>query len=58
MEEIAMNTYNNPNDVWSHTGYDPYRGMNDDERMKAGCFQMAAFIITLIGLLAVFAIFH
>lgn len=50
--------YNNPNDVWSHTGYDPYRGMNDDERMKAGCFQMAAFIITLIGLLAVFAIFH
>ena len=44
--------YNNPNDVWRHTGYDPYRGINDDERMKVGCFQMLAFLIILLALLS------
>lgn len=39
-----MMDYNNPNDPWMHTGYDPYKGMSDEERMKAGCLQMAGFI--------------
>ena len=38
--------YHNPNDYWK--GYDPYKGMTDGERMKAGCLQGAAFIITII----------
>ena len=38
--------YNNPNDYWQ--GHNPYKGMNDDELMKAGCLQGAAFIITII----------
>ena len=44
--------YNNPNAPWFNTGYDPYKGLNDEERLKAGCFQMVAFIVMLIvGLL-------
>ena len=44
--------YNNPNDMWRNNGYDPYRGMSDEERLKAGCFQMVAFFVMLIiGLL-------
>jgi hypothetical protein len=34
------------------TGYDPYKGMSDRERLKAGCLQGASFFILLIlGLL-------
>ena len=43
--------YNNPNDFWTH-GYDPYKGMSDDERMKTGCLQMASYLVMIfIGLL-------
>lgn len=41
--------YNNPNDPWM---YDPYKGLDDDERMKAGCLQMASYLVMIfIGLL-------
>ncbi len=41
--------YNNPNDPWM---YDPYKGLNDDERMKAGCLQLASYLVMIfIGLL-------
>ena len=41
--------YNNPNDPWM---YDPYKGLDDDERMKAGCLQLVSYLIMiLIGLL-------
>ena len=40
--------YNNPNDYWPQTGYGPYKGMTDDERMKAGCLQV---ITTVIGII-------
>ena len=40
--------YNNPNDPWINTGYDPYKGMNDDERMKAGCLQLAGILGAII----------
>jgi hypothetical protein len=36
--------YINPNDYWRHQDYDPYNGMNDEERLKAGCWQMVVFI--------------
>ena len=41
---MNMMDYNNPNDPWMHTGYDPYKGMNDDDRMLAGCLQAAGVI--------------
>ena len=41
--------YNNPNDPWM---YDPYKGLDDDERMKAGCLQLALYLVMIfIGLL-------
>ena len=40
--------YHNPNDNWMQTGYDPYKGMNDVDRMTAGCLQGAAFIVAFI----------
>lgn len=49
--------YNNPNEMWRHNGYDPYNGMSDNERMKAGCMQAVAFIVMLIVALALCALF-
>lgn len=44
--------YNNPNDPWFNTGYDPYKGLNEKERIKVGCLQGAAFVVLIImGLL-------
>lgn len=40
--------YNDPNDMWRHNGYDPYKGMSDDERMKAGCLQLASYIVMIL----------
>lgn len=40
--------YNDPNEMWRHNGYDPYKGMSDEERMKAGCLQGAAYFLALI----------
>ena len=49
--------YNNPNDMWRHNGYDPYKGLSDKERMKAGCFQLLAFFVILMIGLALCALF-
>lgn len=43
-----MTEYTNPNEPWMRTGYDPYKGMSDRERLKAGCLQGASFFILLI----------
>jgi hypothetical protein len=44
--------YNNPNEMWRHNGYDPYKGLSDKERMMAGCLHvfilMGAFIVALL----------
>lgn len=40
--------YNNPNDYWSQTGYDPYKGMTEEERIKAGIKQVIGTVIGLI----------
>lgn len=39
-----MMDYNNPNDPWMNTGYDPYKYLDDDDRMLAGCLQAAGVI--------------
>lgn len=46
--------YHNPNDNW---GYDPYKGMNDDERVAAGCMQVAAYILTALLAIVICAMF-
>lgn len=49
--------YNNPNEMWRHNGYDPYKGMNEKERMMAGCMQAVAFIVMLIVGITLCALF-
>jgi len=47
-----MVDYSNPNEPWFNTGYDPYKGMNEKERIKVGCLQGASLIVFIImGLL-------
>lgn len=54
---MSMIDYSDPNEVWRQTGYDPYKGMTDDERMKAGCLQVIAFFATLFIMMLLLAIF-
>lgn len=49
--------YNNHNDMWRHNGYDPYKGMNDEERMKAGCLQLTGIVGAIIVALLICALF-
>ena len=49
---MIMMDFTNPNDFWMHPDNDPYKGMSDDERMKAGCLQLASYIVMILfGLL-------
>jgi len=48
--------YTNPNEFWQHNGYDPYKGLSDDDRMKVGCFQGLAFFLMLFLGLAICAL--
>lgn len=51
-----MTDYTNPNDPWMQTGYDPFKGMSEDERMKAGCLQAVGFILMIVLGLALCAL--
>lgn len=43
-------------DPYSLTSYDPHKGMTDEERLKAGCMQVVAYIVMLIVGLALCAL--
>lgn len=51
-----MTDYTNPNDPWMQTGYDPYKGLSEDERMKAGCLQAVVFVLMIVLGLALCAL--
>lgn len=36
--------YTNPNQYWMNNLRDPYKGMGDNERVKAGCLQLASMM--------------
>lgn len=40
--------YNNPNDMWRNNGYDPYKGLSDEERIAAAILRI---VYTCLGLL-------
>ena len=50
--------YNDPNEMWRHNGYDPYTGMSDEERMKAGCLQLVSIVCAVILALLICALFN
>ena len=54
---MFMMDYTNPNDFWTHPDCDPYKGMSDDERMKAGCLQSLFYLVAVGIAFAVCALF-
>ena len=48
--------YSNPNNMWRNNGYDPYKGMSDEERMKAGCLQLVGIVGAIIVALLICAL--
>lgn len=48
--------YNDPNEMWRNNDYDPYKGLNDDERLKAGCFQLITIVCSIIAAIAICAL--
>ena len=53
---MIMN-YTNPDEFWRHNDYDPYRGLSDEERMKAGCLQLVGIVCAIIVALMICALF-
>lgn len=49
--------YTNPDEFWRHNDYDPYSGLSDEERMKAGCLQLAGIVGAIIVALLICALF-
>ena len=52
-----MTDYTNPNDPWMQTGYDPYKGMSDNERIKAARLQLLIMVGAFIAALLICALF-
>lgn len=49
--------YYNPNDYWTETGYDPYKGMTDNERLWAVCVHVVGYIMAIVIMLLLCALF-
>lgn len=52
-----MDEYYNPYDYWPQTGYDPYKGMTDNERLWAACVHVAGYIMAIGIMLLLCALF-
>lgn len=48
-----MMEYNNPNEIWRHTGYDPYKGLSMKERQQAGCIHGLIFVAAVLVLIVI-----
>jgi hypothetical protein len=46
----------NPNEPWLDTDYDPYKGMDDQDRMLAGCLHIVIFIVGMMVMLVIAAL--
>lgn len=46
----------NQNEPWLDTDYDPYEGMDDHERMRAGCLHFIIFIASMMVMLIIAAL--
>ena len=53
-----MMDYNNPNDPWMHTGFDPYKGMSIKKRQQAGCIHGLIFIAAVVVIIIIAALCH
>jgi hypothetical protein len=46
----------NPNEPWLDMDYDPYKGMDDQDRMLAGCLHIVIFIVGMMVMLVIAAL--
>ena len=44
-----MMEYFNPNDYWKHTGYDPFKDMDDDSRLRITLIHVVIMICAFIA---------
>lgn len=50
--------YNNPNEPWLHSDYIPHQGdVNMRDRMKSGCLQIVIYLVAVMIVLALCALF-
>ena len=44
--------YSNPNDPWLNTGYDPFKGLSDKQRLRTGLYGCAILVLSfMLGIL-------
>ena len=55
---MSIMDYNNPNEPWMQTGYDPYKGMSLKERQQAGCIHGVLFVVAVVVLIIIAALCH
>ena len=49
--KMTMMDFNDPNEMWRHNGYDPYKGMSLKERQQAGCIHGVLFVVAVVVLI-------
>ena len=55
---MSIMDYNNPNEPWMQTGYDPYKGMSLKERQQAWCIHGVLFVVAVVVLIIIAALCH
>ena len=49
--KMTMMDFNDPNEPWRQTGFDPYKGMSLKERQQAGCIHGVLFVVAVVVLI-------
>ena len=52
-----MTDYNDPNEMWQHNGYDPYKGLSDEERIAAAILRIVYTCLTILVAVLLCALF-
>ena len=55
---MTMMDFNDPNEPWRQTGFDPYKGMSLKERQQAGCIHGVLFVVAVVVLIIIAALCH
>ena len=50
--------FNDPNEPWRQTGFDPYKGLSLKERQQAGCIHGVLFVVAVVVLIIIAALCH
>jgi hypothetical protein len=53
---MIMMDYNNPNEIWRRTGFNPYKRLSKKERQQAGCIHGVLFVVAAVVLIIIAAL--